>query len=72
VVRALTATVGRLICLSGGTFVGDGAPDAVLAQPAVREVFLGSEVSAALTGGSLGAVPAGPADGAVAGEGSEP
>ncbi len=72
VVRALTATVGRLICLSGGKFVGDGAPDAVLAQPAVREVFLGSEVSAALAGGSLEAAPAGPADGAVTGEGSEP
>jgi branched-chain amino acid transport system ATP-binding protein len=68
VVRALTATVGRLICLSGGKFVGDGAPDAVLAQPAVREVFLGSEVSAALAGGSLEASP----DGAVTGEGSEP
>ena len=71
VVRALTAAVGRLICLSGGKFVGDGAPDAVLAEPAVREVFLGSEVSAALAGGSLEASPAGP-DGAVAGEGSEP
>jgi branched-chain amino acid transport system ATP-binding protein len=69
VVRALTATVGRLICLSGGKFVGDGAPDAVLAEPAVREVFLGSEVSAALAGGSL---EASAADGAVAGEGSEP
>lgn len=69
VVRALTATVGRLICLSGGKFVGDGAPGAVLAEPAVREVFLGSEVSAALAGGSL---EASAADGAVAGEGSEP
>jgi branched-chain amino acid transport system ATP-binding protein len=71
VVRALTATVGRLICLSGGKFVGDGPPAAVLAEPAVREVFLGSEVSAALAGGSLDAPTAGP-DGAVAGEGSEP
>jgi branched-chain amino acid transport system ATP-binding protein len=71
VVRALTASVGRLICLSGGNFVGDGAPATVLAEPAVREVFLGSEVSAALAGGSLGAPAAGP-DGAVAGEGSEP
>jgi len=71
VVRALTASVGRLICLSGGKFVGDGAPATVLAEPAVREVFLGSEVSAALAGGSLGAPAAGP-DGAVAGEGSEP
>jgi len=53
VVRALTAVVGRLICLAGGTFVGDGDPAAVLAQPAVREVFLGTDVTAALTGGSL-------------------
>jgi branched-chain amino acid transport system ATP-binding protein len=71
VVRALTATVGRLICLSGGNFVGDGAPATVLAQPAVREVFLGSEVSAALAGGSLEVSPAGTADRGTAGEGGE-
>jgi hypothetical protein len=52
-VRALTALVSRLICLSGGKFVGDGEPATVLAEPAVREVFLGSEVTAALAGGSL-------------------
>ena len=53
VVRALTAVVSRLICLAGGAFVGDGEPAAVLANPAVREVFLGSEVTASLTGGSI-------------------
>jgi branched-chain amino acid transport system ATP-binding protein len=53
VVRALTAVVGRLICLAGGSFVGDGTPAEVLATPAVREVFLGSEVTAALSGGAL-------------------
>jgi branched-chain amino acid transport system ATP-binding protein len=53
VVRALTAVVSRLICLAGGSFVGDGEPAAVLANPAVREVFLGSEVTASLTGGTL-------------------
>jgi branched-chain amino acid transport system ATP-binding protein len=53
VVRALTAVVTRLMCLAGGTFVGDGEPAAVLAQPAVREVFLGTDVTAALAGGSL-------------------
>ena len=53
VVRALTAVVSRLICLAGGKLVGDGEPAAVLADPAVREVFLGTEVSAALAGGSL-------------------
>jgi branched-chain amino acid transport system ATP-binding protein len=50
VVRALTATVSRLLCLAGGAFVGDGAPAEVLALPAVREVFLGTEVSTSLAG----------------------
>src|SRR5579859_2314095 len=53
VVRALVAVVTRLICLSGGKFVGDGDPAAVLAEPAVREVFLGSEVTASLIAGTL-------------------
>jgi branched-chain amino acid transport system ATP-binding protein len=53
VVRALTPVVGRLICLAGGKFVGDGAPATVLADPAVREVFLGTEVTASLAGGTL-------------------
>jgi branched-chain amino acid transport system ATP-binding protein len=53
VVRALTALVGRLICLAGGMFVGDGEPATVLADPAVREVFLGTDVTAALAGGTL-------------------
>jgi branched-chain amino acid transport system ATP-binding protein len=53
VVRALTPVVGRLICLAGGSFVGDGDPATVLADPAVREVFLGSEVTASLSGGTL-------------------
>ncbi len=48
VVHALTATVGRLLCLSGGLIIGDGEPEAVLAMPAVREVFLGTEVTAEL------------------------
>jgi branched-chain amino acid transport system ATP-binding protein len=45
--------VSRLLCLSGGRFIGDGTPAEVLATPAVREVFLGSDVTASLTGGSL-------------------
>jgi branched-chain amino acid transport system ATP-binding protein len=53
VVRALTAVVGRLICLAGGSFVGDGDPATVLANPAVREVFLGTAVTASLSGGTL-------------------
>jgi branched-chain amino acid transport system ATP-binding protein len=53
VVRALTPVVSRLICLAGGAFVGDGTPAEVLATPAVREVFLGTEVTASLSGGTL-------------------
>jgi branched-chain amino acid transport system ATP-binding protein len=48
VVHALTATVRRLICLAGGSVIGDGDPVQVLAMPAVREVFLGTEISASL------------------------
>src|SRR6476620_6143247 len=48
VVRALTPVVDRLVCLAGGTFVGDGKPAEVLANPAVREVFLGTEVTTSL------------------------
>ena len=72
VVRALTAMVSRLICLAGGEFVGDGEPSAVLAQPAVREVFLGTEVTAALAGGPLEPPSAVPGDVAVDGERSDP
>jgi branched-chain amino acid transport system ATP-binding protein len=72
VVRALTAVVSRLMCLSGGTFVGDGEPAAVLAEPAVREVFLGSEVTAALAGGSLGTSPEAQGDRAVGRDRGEP
>jgi branched-chain amino acid transport system ATP-binding protein len=53
VVRALTPVVSRLACLYGGSFVGDGDPATVLADPAVREVFLGTEVTASLSGGTL-------------------
>ena len=58
VVRALTPVVTRLICLSGGGFVGDGDPATVLADPAVREVFLGTDITAALASGSLAPSPA--------------
>jgi branched-chain amino acid transport system ATP-binding protein len=61
VVRALTPVVTRLICLASGSFVGDGDPATVLADPAVREVFLGTEVTASLSGGSLSSQLADPA-----------
>ncbi len=73
VVRALTAVVSRLICLTGGKFVGDGDPGTVLADPAVREVFLGTAVTAALTGGTLEEPPsAAHPDGPPGGERSGP
>ena len=46
VVRALTSLVSRLTCLYGGQFVGDGDPASVLANPKVREIYLGVEVTA--------------------------
>jgi branched-chain amino acid transport system ATP-binding protein len=46
VVRALTSLVARMTCLYGGEFIGDGSPAEVLANPRVREVYLGSEIDA--------------------------
>ena len=43
VVRALTGVISRLTCLAGGTFVGDGDPAAVLADPHVKRAYLGEE-----------------------------
>lgn len=54
VMRALIAAVERMICLAGGIFIADGAPADVLADPAVREVFLGTEVTTSLAGGAEG------------------
>ncbi|MGH3170313.1 MAG: ABC transporter ATP-binding protein [Trebonia sp.] len=45
VVRALTSLVDRMLCLYGGQFVGDGDPAAVLANPKVREIYLGSDIN---------------------------
>ncbi len=45
VVRALVAVVDRLLCLADGHFLADGTPRAVLADPAVREIYLGSAVA---------------------------
>ncbi len=47
VVRALVATVSRLVCLAGGTFVADGPPQEVLESDAVRAIYLGSTVAVA-------------------------
>jgi branched-chain amino acid transport system ATP-binding protein len=69
VMRALTVAVERMICLAGGSFVGDGRPAEVLANPAVREVFLGTEVTTSLTGQAGQASPSGPAAHEAGGEG---
>src|SRR5262249_28292309 len=43
VVRALTSTVDRLLCLAGGGIIADGNPSDVLASDAVKEVSLGGD-----------------------------
>lgn len=41
VVHALVRTVDRMVCLAGGVVVADGTPHDVLADPNVRELYLG-------------------------------
>lgn len=43
VVRALTNTVDRLLCLAGGSIVADGDPQTVLSSEEVRAVYLGGK-----------------------------
>jgi branched-chain amino acid transport system ATP-binding protein len=46
VVRALTSAVSRIICLAGGRLIAQGDPDTVLANPEVKEVYLGADIGA--------------------------
>lgn len=43
VVHALVRSVERLLCLAAGRLIADGEPSAVLADPAVREAYLGAD-----------------------------
>ena len=42
VVRALTATADRVLCLYGGALIAEGSPSEVLEHPAVIESYFGS------------------------------
>ncbi len=44
IVNALVAVVGRLVVLNFGRIIAEGEPKAVLASPAVREIYLGAPV----------------------------
>jgi branched-chain amino acid transport system ATP-binding protein len=46
VVHALTSAVSRIICLAGGRVIAEGDPESVLANPEVKEVYLGADVGA--------------------------
>jgi branched-chain amino acid transport system ATP-binding protein len=45
IVHVLVRIVERLVCLDGGHVIADGAPDAVMAHPAVIEAYLGHGVT---------------------------
>jgi branched-chain amino acid transport system ATP-binding protein len=44
IVNALVAVVGRLVVLNFGRIIAEGEPQAVLASPSVREIYLGAPV----------------------------
>ena len=44
IVHALVEVVDEMLCLASGSVLATGAPADVLADPAVREVYLGSSV----------------------------
>ncbi len=46
VVHALTRAVSRIICLAGGRLIAQGDPEKVLANPEVKEVYLGVDIDA--------------------------
>ncbi|MEX8517962.1 MAG: ABC transporter ATP-binding protein [Leptothrix sp. (in: b-proteobacteria)] len=48
IVHALLAVVDRLVALNFGRLLVDGAPHAVMADPAVREIYLGIDLDEAV------------------------
>src|SRR5438552_131241 len=46
VVHALTRAVSRMICLAGGRLIAEGDPKEVLANPEVKDVYLGVDIDA--------------------------
>jgi branched-chain amino acid transport system ATP-binding protein len=44
IVHALVSVVDTMLCLASGSVLASGSPDAVLADPKVREVYLGAGV----------------------------
>ncbi len=46
IVHALVAVVDRLAVLHGGAIIAQGAPEAVIRTPAVREIYMGIEADA--------------------------
>jgi branched-chain amino acid transport system ATP-binding protein len=46
VVHALIATVSRCVVLYGGKFIADGAPQAVIRDPQVMEIYMGIDADA--------------------------
>ncbi len=49
VLHALRAVVSRLIVINFGQKIEDGPPDAVMASPQVREIYMGIEAGASVT-----------------------
>src|SRR5207245_1847995 len=46
VLHARTSAVSRIICLAGGRLIAEGDPESVLANPEVKEVYLGVDIDA--------------------------
>ncbi len=45
ILHVLLQIVERLVCMDAGAIIAEGAPDVVLANPAVIEAYLGSGVT---------------------------